>query len=77
LLKPSSPMDQEKQISSPVQTSAHRQALFISHANPEDHEFTIWLGTHLSGAGHEVWADVLKVRGGEDWARKLEHALRE
>ena len=54
-----------------------RPAIFISHANPEDNEFTIWLGSHLSAAGYEVWADVLKLRGGEDWARKLEKALRE
>jgi hypothetical protein len=60
-----------------VQNAAQRQALFISHANPEDNEFTIWLGSHLSGAGYEVWADVFKLRGGQDWARKLEHALRE
>lgn len=53
-----------------------RSAVFISHANPEDNEFTIWLGSHLSAAGYEVWADVLKLRGGEDWARKLENALR-
>lgn len=56
---------------------AQRRALFISHATPADNEFTIWLGSHLSGAGYEVWADVLKIRGGEDWAKKLEHALRE
>lgn len=54
-----------------------RPALFISHANPEDNEFTIWLGGRLCGAGYEVWADVLSIRGGEDWARKLENALRE
>ncbi|UVT18057.1 MAG: toll/interleukin-1 receptor domain-containing protein (plasmid) [Nitrospira sp.] len=54
-----------------------RPAIFISHANPEDNDFAIWLGSHLSGAGYEVWADVLKLRGGEDWARKLEKALRE
>lgn len=55
----------------------NRPAIFISHANPEDNDFAIWLGSHLSGAGYEVWADVLKLRGGEDWARKLEKALRE
>lgn len=71
------PIDKEKEDASFVQAPAQRQALFISHANPEDNEFTIWLGSHLSGAGYEVWADVLKVRGGEDWARKLERALRE
>jgi len=71
------PIDKEKEDASFVQAPVQRQALFISHANPEDNEFTIWLGAHLSGAGYEVWADVLKVRGGEDWARKLENALRE
>ncbi|CUQ67968.1 toll/interleukin-1 receptor domain-containing protein [Candidatus Nitrospira inopinata] len=55
----------------------NRTAIFISHANPEDNEFAIWLGAHLSAAGYEVWADVLKLRGGEDWARKLEKAMRE
>lgn len=53
-----------------------RNAVFISHANPEDNEFTVWLGAHLSGAGYEVWADVLRLKGGQDWARKLEDALR-
>jgi hypothetical protein len=53
-----------------------RIALFISHATPEDSPFTIWLGAKLSALGYEVWADVLKLRGGEDWQRKLELALR-
>src|SRR3546814_9399783 len=26
--------------------------------------------------GYEVWADVLRLKGGEDWQRKLENALR-
>jgi hypothetical protein len=60
-----------------VNDDAQRQALFITHANPEDNEFTIWLGSHLSCVGYEVWADVFKLRGGQDWARKLEDALRE
>ena len=71
------PIDKERENACNVPAPAQRQALFISHANPEDNEFTIWLGSHLSGAGYEVWADVFKVRGGEDWARKLELALRE
>ena len=71
------PITEDKEDASCVSAPAQRQALFISHANPEDNEFTIWLGSHLSGAGYEVWADVLKVRGGEDWVRKLEQALRE
>jgi hypothetical protein len=53
-----------------------RVALFISHANPEDNQFTIWLGAKLSALGYEVWADLLRLRGGDDWQRKLERALR-
>lgn len=54
----------------------NRKAIFISHANPEDNAFTLWLGAKLSALGYEVWADVLRLNGGDDWQRKLEHALR-
>lgn len=55
---------------------SERQALFISHASPEDNAFTIWLGAKLAAAGYEIWADVLRLTGGDDWQRKLEDALR-
>ena len=54
-----------------------RRAIFISHASPEDNPFAIWLGAKLAAAGYEVWADVLRLNGGDDWQRKLEQALRE
>lgn len=62
-------------------TGAHpntepREAIFISHAAPEDNALTIWLGAKLAALGYEVWADVLRLKGGEDWQRKLENALR-
>lgn len=53
-----------------------RTAIFISHATPEGNDFTLWLGAKLSAMGYEVWADVLRLRGGDDWARKLEDGLR-
>jgi hypothetical protein len=53
-----------------------REAIFISHAAPEDNAFTIWRGAKLAAMGYEVWADVLKLKGGGDWQRKLETALR-
>lgn len=53
-----------------------RQALFISHATPEDNVFARWLGAKLSASGYEVWADVMHLQGGLDWQRELEHALR-
>jgi hypothetical protein len=53
-----------------------RDIIFISHANPEDNTFAIWLGAKLAGVGYEVWADVLQIAGGQDWQRKLEDAIR-
>jgi hypothetical protein len=53
-----------------------RQALFISHANPEDNAFTLWLGAKLTALGYEVFADILRLRGGQDWERILEDAIR-
>jgi hypothetical protein len=54
-----------------------RNVVFISHANPEQNAFTIWLGAKLAAAGYEVWADVLRLRGGQDWQRRLEDAIRD
>lgn len=54
-----------------------RNAIFISHATPEDNVFTKWLGAKLSAEGYEVWADVLRLVAGQDWQRRLESALRE
>ena len=54
-----------------------RHALFISHASPEDNAFTLWLGAKLTALGYEVFADVLRLRGGDDWERVLEKAIRE
>ena len=56
---------------------SERKAIFISHASPEDNPFTLWLGAKLAALGYEVWADVLRLTGGEDWRRKLENAIRE
>lgn len=52
-----------------------RASLFISHA-VEDNDFVLWLGARLSAAGYDVWADVLRLKGGDDWQRVLEDALR-
>lgn len=54
----------------------NRAAIFISHATPEDNHFVRWLGAKLTAMGYEVWADVMRLQGGDDWARKLEAALR-
>jgi hypothetical protein len=54
-----------------------RRALFISHATPEDNAFTLWLGAKLTALGYEVFADVLRLKGGDDWKRILESAIRD
>lgn len=56
--------------------SAAREALFISHASPEDNPFTLWLGAKLTALGYTVFADVLRLKGGDDWERILEDAIR-
>jgi hypothetical protein len=43
--------------------SQSRQALFISHASPEDNAFTFWLRVKLTALGYEVFADLLHLKG--------------
>lgn len=50
--------------------------LFISHANPEDNEFTLWLALHLAKQGFPVWCDLTKLIGGEDFWVDIEQAIR-
>ena len=54
-----------------------RYLTFISHANPEDNEFALWLGTRLTNAGYKVWADVLTLLGGETTWRDIGDAIKE
>lgn len=56
--------------------STARTAVFISHATPEDNHFVRWLGAKLTAMGYEVWADIMRLQGGQDWSRELEGALR-
>jgi hypothetical protein len=51
--------------------------LFISHANPEDNEFSRWLALQLAKQGYPVWCDLTKLLGGEDFWKDVEHAIRE
>jgi hypothetical protein len=38
--------------------------LFLSHANPEDNEFTLWLALQLAKEGYKVWCDLTGFLGG-------------
>src|SRR5438552_8920520 len=53
-----------------------RDMLFVSHANPEDNDFTLWLALQLANAGYPVWCDLTKMLGGEDFWRDVEEAIR-
>lgn len=57
--------------------ASSRRTVFISHANPEDNEFTAWLGTRLIGAGYHVWTDLLRLIGGEPFWRDIGDAIKD
>jgi hypothetical protein len=53
-----------------------RDMLFLSHANPEDNEFTLWLALQLANEGYPVWCDLTKLLGGERFWTNIEKAIR-
>src|SRR5579871_1637464 len=53
-----------------------RDVLFLSHANPEDNEVTLWFALQLALNGYPVWCDFLDVIAGQDFWIKAESALR-
>ncbi len=53
-----------------------RKLIFISHANPEDNEFTLWLASRLTAMGYLVWSDVTKLFGAELFWEDIEDAIR-
>lgn len=54
-----------------------KDVVFISHANPEDNEFTHWLSLKLASLGYHVWSDVTRLHGGEDFWRDIHWHLRQ
>lgn len=60
--------------------SAHvaprRGTLLLSHANPEDNEFTLWLALQLANEGYRVWCDLTKLLGGEVFWDDIEEVIR-
>lgn len=53
-----------------------RDAIFISHATPEDNDFVRWLGSKLELAGYKVWHDLARLKGGDYFWDKIEAAIR-
>jgi len=54
-----------------------RNKIFISHAAPDDNDFTKWLALKLIGLGYEVWCDILFLDKGADFWSNIEKELRE
>ncbi len=50
--------------------------IFISHANPEDNQFALWLSLQLANCGYPVWCDLTKLLGGEYFWEDIEEAIR-
>jgi hypothetical protein len=53
-----------------------RDIIFVSHANPEDNEFSRWLSLCLAREGYPVWLDLKRLLGGEDFWGDIETAIR-
>jgi hypothetical protein len=54
-----------------------RDVVFVSHANPEDNQFATWLTLRLAREGYRVWCDTVRLRGGHDFWRDIETAIRQ
>jgi hypothetical protein len=53
-----------------------RDTIFISHATPEDNEFTIWLASRLELLGYKVWIDKNELLGGEVFWDDIENSIK-
>lgn len=54
-----------------------RNKIFISHATPDDNDFTRWLSLKLIALGYDVWCDILILDKGVDFWKEINSAIRE
>lgn len=59
-----------------AQPTQARDTLLLSHANPEDNEFTLWLALQLANEGYRVWCDLTKLLGGEVFWDDIEEVIK-
>lgn len=52
-----------------------RDTLFISHATPDDNDFSIWIASRLEMLGYKVWIDKEGLLGGERFWATIQKAL--
>ncbi len=57
-------------------SNGERNTIFISHANPADNIFSIWLAARLSALGYQIWCDVEQLIAGEDHWKDIEQVIR-
>jgi len=53
-----------------------RNKIFISHATPDDNDFTKWLSLKLISLGYIVWCDILFLDKGVDFWKTIEYEIR-
>ncbi len=54
-----------------------KETIFISHATPEDNEFTIWIASRLELLGYKIWIDKNELLGGEKFWEEIEKTIKE
>ncbi|MCE5323351.1 toll/interleukin-1 receptor domain-containing protein [bacterium] len=62
-------------MSSDSESIAIRDVVFISHANPEDNEFALWISTQLALHGYKVWCDLTQLIGGETFWTDIQQII--
>jgi hypothetical protein len=63
-------------MTEPAPVKQPRDTLLLSHANPEDNEFTLWLALQLANEGYRVWCDLTKLLGGEVFWDNIEEVIK-
>lgn len=53
-----------------------KDTVFISHAQPEDNYFCIWLASKLRLIGYKVWLELDDLSGGNSFTSKIEAVIR-
>ncbi|OPY01550.1 MAG: hypothetical protein A4E61_01605 [Syntrophorhabdus sp. PtaB.Bin184] len=53
-----------------------RDTIFISHATPEDNDFSIWLASRLQLLGYKVWIDKGELLGNEKFWEEIDRTIR-
>src|SRR4029077_7936001 len=60
----------------PTKRPAVCDVVMVSHANPEDNEFALWLSLQLAKDGYKVWCDLIDLIGGEQFWSDIEYVIR-